>query len=770
MEKIKEFLENIQENKIPATLKQGLQFKKYQKKITQDTRDLQIFNDLEKNTNVINNKNGDLYKKSIIEGFATTSDSTISQSIAGTGTYSQEISSKLLELNDLETQYKSLLQRYQTAKDNVLTSTSNYMTNVSADSNKYLNQNVKTSDGKQYYMTSEGLAKPYNNTTEYGDIAGLNNCPSAKVPITSLPSGINIGTPMVKGQSCGNEGKNVFVNRTVSNRKSKALGCYKDSKTSPAMTALDKGSQSYNYSTCQQAAIDSGNTYFGLQNLDEKTNLSSCYVSNEYEKAIQYGDNGEACNTGTDDKYYGGDGVNAIYSRPPTAKYVGVYKDKPDRAMTVLNDGVNTYTYESCRQAALNNNSTFFGLQDFDEKTQTAMCSISDNISESTKYETSDVYTTGNDKKKYGGEWTNVIYQIEKVKSNYLGCYNDKESSPAMSPVGDGVSNYSYESCMNYAVLRGNKYFALQGGTVGTSKCFVSNDETKATKYGKYKPCIQNTKGDKKTYGSLGNNALYEITELGDLNSVGNMGYVDADTKLTQYPDNMLTPGKKYTIFKDYSSDSKTLGNPITGKTVKEIIRTCNANKSCYGFVYDNSSKTAYLKGKDIFNPSLKKPVKNYNLYIRNLEVINSDLSCKRKTVNIDSVQWKNYTKNSGYMTPTTTCGLTDSISDPVSKVNDLQKEISATATKIIGILNSLKNQTSSIQNQSGINSEMIDENLKTYNDVVNQINNYVSDETNVNNILKDNELRALQQNYNYMFWTILAISGVIISMNLMKI
>jgi hypothetical protein len=64
----------------------------------------------------------------------------------------------------------------------------------------------------------------------------------------------------------------------------------------------------------------------------------------------------------------------------------------------------------------------------------------------------------------------------------------------------------------------------------------------------------------------------------------------------------------------------------------------------------------------------------------------------------------------------------------------------------------------------------MIDENLKTYNDVVNQINNYVSDETNVNNILKDNELRALQQNYNYMFWTILAISGVIISMNLMRI
>jgi hypothetical protein len=47
-------------------------------------------------------------------------------------------------------------------------------------------------------------------------------------------------------------------------------------------------------------------------------------------------------------------------------------------------------------------------------------------------------------------------------------------------------------------------------------------------------------------------------------------------------------------------------------------------------------------------------------------------------------------------------------------------------------------------------------------------IQNYKKGEPNMNNIVKDTNLLVLYQNYNYMFWTILAISTMIVSMKMM--
>jgi hypothetical protein len=54
------------------------------------------------------------------------------------------------------------------------------------------------------------------------------------------------------------------------------------------------------------------------------------------------------------------------------------------------------------------------------------------------------------------------------------------------------------------------------------------------------------------------------------------------------------------------------------------------------------------------------------------------------------------------------------------------------------------------------------------YNQAINDITNYKKGEDNVNNITKDTNLLVLYQNYNYMFWSILAISAMIISMKMM--
>jgi hypothetical protein len=64
--------------------------------------------------------------------------------------------------------------------------------------------------------------------------------------------------------------------------------------------------------------------------------------------------------------------------------------------------------------------------------------------------------------------------------------------------------------------------------------------------------------------------------------------------------------------------------------------------------------------------------------------------------------------------------------------------------------------------------SEKIDADLVMYNQTINDIINYKKGEDNMNNITKDTNLLVLYQNYNYMFWSILAISTMIISMKMM--
>ena len=59
-------------------------------------------------------------------------------------------------------------------------------------------------------------------------------------------------------------------------------------------------------------------------------------------------------------------------------------------------------------------------------------------------------------------------------------------------------------------------------------------------------------------------------------------------------------------------------------------------------------------------------------------------------------------------------------------------------------------------------------ENLnQIYDKFVNKkIKNY---DSNYENILQDSDVVVLQQNYDYLFWSIIAITTVIISMNIVK-
>jgi hypothetical protein len=608
MEAIKSMMDKIEERNLPPTLRQGLNFKKYQKEITTNPRAVAIANDLEeKETTTIQGFNQSLNEEneesvSIVEGFVT-QNSPMSGTIMTPSTpVSQEILSQLSELDKLQTQYNSLIEQYKTANTNTIEKVKTKITNTV--DNQYANKNVTLSDGKTYYVTSKGISKLYDSPTTFSATNGKNGCPSGSttLKINTLSNATTSGSNIVSGQSCGNEGANVYVNKTLNTPSSTYLGCYNDSTTNPSMSSVNNGSKSYSYKTCQEAAVNSGSSYFGLQGIDTSTYLSSCYVSNDVSAAKKYGEATTMCNTDSDGNVYGNTLVNAIYENPTgNTTYIGTYGDAPSRAMKLVNGGSGTFSYESCKQQAIKTGSKYFGLQAFNSGNQLAQCGLSNDFTEASKYGKRYNYSTGKNGKKYGGGWSNAIYQVESDLSNYQGCYNDSASSSAMTPVGNGSATYSFSTCKEAATSSGSKYFALQGTAAGSSKCFVSNDLASAKKYGEAKPCTKLLDG--KTYANNGINAIYQMNEVGDASVVGKMGYVDYNSNVTEFPDSMIGLDVTYNEYPNYGTTLTSI-NSLQNATYETAVDKCNGNSSCYGFTLDSSTNVAQFYGKGIVIPS----------------------------------------------------------------------------------------------------------------------------------------------------------------------
>ena len=765
MEAIKSMMDKIEQRNLPPTLRQGLKFKKYQKEITTNPRAVAIANDLEeKETTTIQGFNNALNEESasVVEGFTTQGSSNpVSHPV------SQEILSKLSELNKLQTEYDSLIEQYKTANTVMIQDVKTTVDNMS--SNAYLNQNVTLSNGKTYYVTGKGVSKLYDSTATYYGTNGKNGCPSGStsVSLSTIPNTTN-GSNVVVGQSCGNEGSNVVVNKVLNTPSSSYVGCYIDSSSNPSMTSVDNGNKIYNYDSCQAAALNSGSSYFALQGLEPTTNLSSCYTSNDVSSAKKYGEATTMCKSDSDGNVYGNTLVNAIYESPSgNTTYVGTYGDGPTRAMTLVNGGSRTFTYDSCREQAIKTGNKYFGLQYFNSGNQLAQCTLSNDFTEASKYGKKYNYSTGKDGKIYGGGWSNSIYQVESDLSNYIGCYNDSATSPAMTSVGNGSATYSFSTCKEAATSSGNKYFALQGTSAGSSKCFVSNDLSTAKKYGEAKPCTKSL--DDKNYGNNGINAIYKMNELGDASLVGKMGYVDFNSELKEFPSSMIGLESTYDRYDNYGTTLTSIAT-LQNATYDSAASKCSSSSSYYGFTLDSSTNVAEFYGKEIINPSNRILKPNTTLYIRGQTIQNLNNSCNKQVTNIDSTQWKNYVKKSGYMSPSTTCDLSNAITNASKKSDIIQNQIIVTAKKIVKILNDLNKKSVSINNTTGLNTTTIQSNIQKYNDVIVQMSEFTDvRENNISNIVKESDIKVLQENYGYMFWSILAIATVIVTMNIMR-
>ena len=106
--------------------------------------------------------------------------------------------------------------------------------------------------------------------------------------------------------------------------------------------------------------------------------------------------------------------------------------------------------------------------------------------------------------------------------------------------------------------------------------------------------CVKN---DKDYYGKESVNAIYEISGTTNKN-IGKVGYIDSNTNLFEYPNNLIKNGTKYSKIGNYDSKGNTIKTIGGGKEIKIAVGSS-----------DSVSKTIILPEDDmIVDPIPQNP------------------------------------------------------------------------------------------------------------------------------------------------------------------
>lgn len=361
------------------------------------------------------------------------------------------------------------MDNYSKVSDDRSKTIANYE-NTLKDGGAYLGKNTYFSKvGSKGYITAEGIYKPYDaDGTVIATTSGSNGCPSSSEVIThdtgiiypfskgtsSSDTGnlsFNVGTPMAKNQSCGNEGKNVFVDKLQDNPTTNFLGVYYDNLETPLISFIDNGSESYTFNSCKNAAANYGYKYFSLQGVDPTNkNVQSvkCGLTNNAHYAEQYGlADKSPCEIQNDGNTYGGLNCISIYQTSDEDN-IGCFKNNtanPQMAVLMQNT-----TYATCKDTAAGQGYAYFALGP--KMDDGATCYASNSLSDATQpglYPSSAVYG-GN---TYGASGINAIYKItsDSYNDNFgKTAYIDEDTKKSPYNLSNLSNSNTYSRIANY--------------------------------------------------------------------------------------------------------------------------------------------------------------------------------------------------------------------------------------------------------------------------------------------------------------------------------
>ena len=570
-------------NKQSPALIQGTKFKKYQGKIA---------NNLEKK----------IKKSHLVEGFEGLKDLDLNKNGLTEQTNNvlnrNDYTSQQQTITNLKNDYEATLTEYKTLMDKINGNVTNYIDRVNPN-NPYLNKTVRFNNGSICYVTNQGVVKGYGDGETFAATAGNNGCP-AQSPLVNIDLDFSkyyavgsvipttpplvTGTPMVKGQSCGNEGSNVFVDSLINNATPTYEGCYGDNTTNPLMTFIGGApplptnlkngnfeqpqiaNNSYKYLGWNNTFIPGWNFNCVIVNnsnawgypmpyphgnqcasIQETQQLWTDWIN--FNAGVTYTLSFTACGRNCCDRSGKANPINigidgtTFYTLDPTLSWqeyttnftvgttgghrislIGTWGSS-DRSTAFQNFSLSssgspasgTYTYDKCKEAAINSGYQYFALQDVNPSTSQGFCAVSNSEPTATSLGVGMVSsgqqplwasnTTGDNAGSVAvlnGDGTLVVNNsaesvvfttpvpdVAKADPNpYIGCYSYHHMKNMKPQIG---KNYQYtaDECMDLVTDNGAMYVGYGGGARGDKikRCLTFSDLASTKMKGVSKNC-----------------------------------------------------------------------------------------------------------------------------------------------------------------------------------------------------------------------------------------------------------------------------------------
>ena len=559
----------------------------------------------------------------------------------------------------------------------------------------------------------------------------------------------------------------------------------------------------YTFDMCKQSAINHGFQYFGLQDVNPNTSKGYCAVTNDYVGATRQGQNNVAekmvilwqSNTagqGFTASLSGQGSLNvydstgkSIFStsneKSVPSNYLGCYWDREERAMQ--NTSNDQYlSFDECKK--LGSEYKYFATQNIDGSGN-GWCAASNDLTNATKYGKADTCTKNGDN-WMGSVWTNAIYSVDLDGIYYLWVHDDglMEISRGTGPTDNQGEIWNSET--KDKVQQANPLYVKSKGKYGEdwvkSGASLAKGEFIGSLNGKCALIMQNdgnlvlctwqmapneqTMSDGKMGGGQGAAALYDLSKVGIKENIGKLGFVDENSKLHEYPANDWKFASTYTKVPDTNCSGSDIPNAAyNNSNVKQCETKCNSLEECYGFVLNNDnlclpkSSTMCTTGTDAFPGT--------NLYRRNKVPKNIPNGASDKVVNVDSNLFQSFF-NGGSIGKSYGLASINSSGVEEEQLSQMESQVNLLANQISELTNKFKNNNTNVDKQVNINNEGSQNYVNELNQTKNIIDN-MNTELKINNILNDSDIVVLQKNYSYLFWSILAVGVVLLSMNIVK-
>lgn len=690
------------------------------------------------------------------------------------------------ELNNLQSQYNEVSSQYKEVLKTVESDGLEYNDRMSKE-NPYLNNNITinnsngelqlASSGVGGYVTSKGIFKSYPDQTIFDSTAGKNGCPNASKIIKDVSKNkyssllIN-GTDMKSGQSCGAEGQNVYVSKMLDSPAVKYSGCFYNTDpnitdSTSTSTSMTKASETdlYTMEECKQYAIDSGNQFFALQGIPDTNGKSTCLIANDLTTVQQYGNASKQTNK---IQLWTSNGLIDRTDFNPTSVKLNnkgqlVFSDTNTNAEKVLNLSSNTNNPETDYYLSLQKtgkmclyNSTPNG-KDRDGGALWCSQTTAEKLTPNTEWVSS--------KGKYSDAFLSASSNQILFQNEWIGS-TDGSLKLIMEPSGDLV---------------------LYTSTISKGCEIKKNMETNS---------ITNI------YGINNNiNATFEINNVGTSANLGVMAYIDNNSVAHSYSSNMLSypqgSTSKYNIYNNFDSPDDTSniagGGPMNA--INDCQTACNSTDGCAGFVWVNAGEDAnmcYLKNSNMFPKSPRIIKNNRAMGVRVPTINNADMN-NLGIQDIDTLRYQNYVKGDN-VSPENADKIWRNTVIPTStkiQLDELQTKMAMINQQIETKIKELYSKDQTAFDTMNVNDENLKKKISSYKNTVNMgkknslqnmgqpltTNNegmYKEgmqniDMSDVNGMLADTDTRVLQENYSYIFWSILAAGLLIITVDVMK-